>query len=272
MNGSIERMNNKINVMQGRLSYPINVDKIQEFPETTWVHEIMYANEIGLNGLEWICDSNLSNPLLNIYQINKIKKLLKNTDNRISINTFCMDFLEDIDEIFKKMPYRLLTCFIQAATILVDTPKIVIPLFKKLTPEFVDRFENATNRLMPLGTNYNRMFEIDDFDGYRKIFRGYKICYDIGNRQLCAENICDELLEFEDTIYHIHIKEKNIKGVSVPLGQGIIGFGGWRKIFDTLKKIKYRHDFTLQVARGMQGNETETVSEQCKLVKALSHG
>ncbi len=251
---------NKINVMQGRLSFPINEDKIQEFPKNRWGQEFNSSNLIGLDGIEWICDNDLSNPLLNLYTINRIKELQHNYS--INIDIFCMDFLENIDNIFEKETKNLLTCFIQAAKILVDVPKIIIPLFKKLTPEFVDKLENVTNKLMPLDTTYSRIFEIDDFDGYRKRFGGYRICYDIGNRQLPAERICEELIAFHNNIYHIHIKEKNFNGTSVPLGQGVIGFEGWEKIFDTLNKIKYRHDFTLQLARENRGDEIKTVSEQ----------
>lgn len=260
-------MNNKINVMQGRLSPSINIDKIQEFPYNTWVQEILFTKPIGLNGIEWICNIDLINPLLNIYIINKIRELIDTYE--INVNIFCMDFLEDIDEIFNTNSRRLLTSYIEAATLLVNSPIIVIPLFQKLTPEFVDKFESIIYRLMPLGTVYKCAFEINDFDGYRKRFKGHRICYDIGNRQLAAENICEELLEFKYNIRHIHIKEKNEEGVSVPLGQGIIGFAGWEKIFDTLKKIKYRYDFTLQLAREGQGNERLTVRKQFDFIKGL---
>lgn len=253
--------------MQGRLSFPINEDKIQEFPKSRWGQEFSSANLIGLDGIEWICDSDINNPLLNFYTINRIEEL--SNKYNINIDTFCMDFLDNIDEIFNNNSKILLISYIKATSLLVNCPKIVIPLFKKLTPEFVDKLGNIINTLIPFGINYNKVFEIDDFDGYRKRFRGYRICYDIGNRQLPSENICEELLEFENTITHIHIKEKNKEGVSVPLGQGIIGFNGWEKIFDTLNKIKYRYNFTLQLARGKQGNEIDTVNEQYKLIKGL---
>lgn len=264
---------NKINVMQGRLSYPLHIEKIQKFPLYTWKEEFESATSIGLDGIEWICDIDLTNPLLNLYTINKIREL--SIIHNININTFCMDFLEDINDIFNENYKRMLTSYIEAAESLsvyskiFYVPKIVIPLFKKLTPEFVDKFSSVINRLMPLGINYKKVFEIDDFDGYRKRWRGYRICYDIGNRQLSAENICDELMEFEDTITHIHIKEKNKEGVSVSLGQGIIGFGGWEKIFETLKKIKYKHDFTLQLARCEHGNEIDTIGKQYIYIKGL---
>lgn len=258
---------NKINVMQGRLSFPINEGKLQEFPKSRWGQEFDSSNLIGLNGIEWICDNDLSNPLLNLYTIERIKELqYKYSTN---IDTFCMDFLEDIDNIFKGTSKNFLTSFIQAASMLTDVPKIIIPLFKKLTPEFVDKLENVTNRLMPIGTRYSRIFEIDDFDGYRKRFGGYRICYDIGNRQLPAPRICEELVEFHNNIYHIHIKEKDFNGTSVPLGQGVIGFEGWENIFDTLKKIKYKYDFTLQVARETRGNEVSTINKQFKYIKGL---
>ena len=55
-------MENKIGVMQGRLSNPIN-NEIQAFPAKEWKKEFSKAEKIGYDLIEWVFDS-LENPSL----------------------------------------------------------------------------------------------------------------------------------------------------------------------------------------------------------------
>ena len=57
-------MNNKIGIMQGRLSKR-DPEKLQVFPIKNWKNEFKLCNEIGLDSIEWIIDTNnsLNNPI-----------------------------------------------------------------------------------------------------------------------------------------------------------------------------------------------------------------
>ena len=55
-------MNNKIGIMSGRLSQPIN-QAIQTFPKETWKDEFEKANRIGFEKIEWIFDYQ-KNPIM----------------------------------------------------------------------------------------------------------------------------------------------------------------------------------------------------------------
>jgi len=267
-------MKNRIYIMQGRLSTPIT-EKIQEFPKYSYEQEFYNANLIDLDGIEWICDYSLMNPLLNFYSNSKIRHLIDKTN--CNINTICMDFLEDSDELFNANSIRLLENYIDAINYLSDSNfKVIIPLFRKLSFVFLKKLDIVMSNLSlwtPM-TKSNILFEIEDFEGYRKLDNyiypmNYNICYDIGNRMLNAENIIDELIEFKSRIKHIHIKEKNSMGKSVPLGEGIIGIDGWENIFRVLRHINYTGDFTLQLARELCGNEISTVESQKRFIKGL---
>ena len=50
-------MNNKIGIMSGRLSSPID-NNIQQFPLNSWKNEFVKANELGFDSIEWIYDIN----------------------------------------------------------------------------------------------------------------------------------------------------------------------------------------------------------------------
>ena len=77
-------MMNKIGIMQGRLSKPLN-GKIQSFPKYTWEKEFYLVRKLSLNFLEWTLDQKdlKKNPLLNLRGRSKIKKLSKKYNVKI---------------------------------------------------------------------------------------------------------------------------------------------------------------------------------------------
>ena len=81
-------MKNKLGIMLGRLSPPIN-NSIQAFPVNSWKHEFKKAEEIGFEKIEWIFDTQV-NPMMDDSGIKEIKKY---TDKfSIEINSVCADF------------------------------------------------------------------------------------------------------------------------------------------------------------------------------------
>ena len=81
-------MENKIGVMQGRLSNPIN-NEIQAFPAKEWKKEFSKAEKIGYDLIEWVFDS-LENPIMSDEGILEIKKHVENS--KIKINSVCADY------------------------------------------------------------------------------------------------------------------------------------------------------------------------------------
>ena len=81
-------MNNKIGIMSGRLSQPIN-QAIQTFPKETWKDEFEKANRIGFEKIEWIFDYQ-KNPIMEDDGVKEIKKYSEKYD--IVINSICADY------------------------------------------------------------------------------------------------------------------------------------------------------------------------------------
>ena len=77
-------MNNKIGIMCGRLSPPIN-NNIQQFPFNSWKNEFVKANELGFDSIEWIYDLNENNPILN----NHDELKLFSVKNNVKIDSVC---------------------------------------------------------------------------------------------------------------------------------------------------------------------------------------
>ena len=80
-------MNNKIGIMCGRLSPPIN-NNIQQFSFNSWKNEFKKANELGFDSIEWIYDLNNNNPILN--NLDELK--IFSVKNDIKIDSVCADY------------------------------------------------------------------------------------------------------------------------------------------------------------------------------------
>ena len=81
-------MRNKIGIMQGRLSNPVN-NKIQSFPMMEWKEEFSKAEKIGYDLIEWIFDS-LENPIMSDKGVLEIGKYIQN--NKVDIHSVCADY------------------------------------------------------------------------------------------------------------------------------------------------------------------------------------
>ena len=79
-----------------------------------------------------------------------------------------------------------------------------------------------------------------------------KVNYDSGNSASLGYAPAEEFAAYGDRIGSVHIKDRVLNGGTVPLGSGDADFPA---LFSSLEKIDYRGDFTLQVARGVAGDE-----------------
>ena len=76
--------------------------------------------------------------------------------------------------------------------------------------------------------------------------------YDSGNSASLGYAVGEEFAALGARIGSVHIKDRTTGGGTVPLGCGNADFGA---LFQELRKISYSGDFTLQVARGNEGDE-----------------
>ena len=74
----------------------------------------------------------------------------------------------------------------------------------------------------------------------------FGINYDIGNSAGLGYSYLDELNKYHNRIINVHVKDKNYKNQTVPLGTGIAKIV---QVIKYLKRKKYNGNFILQPAR-----------------------
>jgi len=280
-------MNNLIGIMQGRLTSPKGRG-IQFFPSGAGEipNEFYKAEKLNLDYIEWLALSNVNSPLLgDFYSCEEIKNLIE--DSKVTINSICLDYLKnmdlirDTDLIFAK---KTLTWIANMAN-RIGCKLLIIPIYEKnmnfpmiksLISSAIDDYRvKIAFEFLDVnsftGINFISDLTYQSRMSFRHSLNNYGIgcCFDIGNNY--GRDFIKELDNYciHDMLFHIHIKEKNTNGETVSLGTGVIGREGWKDIFTFLRRVNYLGNFTLEVARGEEGKEKETIKEQLEFVKGL---
>ena len=281
-------INNLIGVMQGRLTAPKGRKNIQFFPNGHMgvSDEFREAKLLHLDYIEWLVTNSSTNPLLgDLYSCERIKNLIENS--KVLVNTICLDYLKDVNLnkaggfIFAK---NTLTWIANMAN-RIGCKLLIIPIYEKnmnfptiksLISSAIDDYRVKIALEFLDVNSFTGLNFISDLTYRDRVFFRYSVnnfgigcCFDIGNN--CGRDIIKELDNYyiHDMLFHIHIKEKNINGETVPLGTGVIGRNGWKDIFAFLRRVNYLGNFTLEVARGEEGKEKETIKGQLEFIKGL---
>lgn len=288
---------NRIGIMQGRLTKPLHRIDIQ-FPlcnSREIANEFDIAKDIELDYIEWnICKGNPNLFLGDFYAQQTLKSLV---GQFVPIDSICLDYLMDIEDIRNTTDLANnvdIVNWISNMASNIGCNLLIIPIHEKnmdflilnhLTSIALERFKLKVAFEFLDVNSYTGINFINDMNYSNKLsfmnFKKIGCCFDIGNNcqklgtndrvNLSHDNIIKEMENYNkyNMLYHIHIKEKDTHGNTVLLGKGVLGEVGWRRIFKFLKKINYTGDFTLQVARGKDGKEIETVKEQIEFIKDL---
>jgi len=264
-------MKNKIGIMLGRLSQPIN-NSIQRFPVNTWETEFKKAKKIGFEKIEWIFDSQ-ENPLMNDSGIKKINEHSKRFD--IKIDSVCADhFMErklfsestiDLQNNIDTLKKLIRQCY------KLEIPIIEIPLVDASTINLEKNeleFKQNIEEVLSIAEDHNTLIALEtDLEPIRFSqlltqinHPNLKINYDIGNSTSNGFNPESELDLLKSWIVNIHIKDRLHFGNTVPLGTGNVDFAHF---FSLLKKINYSHDLIIQGAREDLTNNLITPEETC---------
>ena len=255
-----------IGIMQGRLVPPTE-NRIQCFPREGWAREFELAAQAGLDCIEWIYDLYGAdvNPLATDSGLDNLRDL--SVQHKVKILSICADYfmdkplvrasqaeLEDRLDTFHWLLERgrliginrMVIPFVDASSIDTQTEfdgvvmllkrlleparhaGIEIHLETSLTPA---RFAELLNRLTdPL----------------------LKVNYDSGNSSSLGYAPREEFAAYGERVGSVHIKDRLLGASTVPLGTGNADFPG---LAEGLKKVAYKGDFILQVARGTSGDE-----------------
>jgi hexulose-6-phosphate isomerase len=250
-------MKNKIGVMQGRLSNPVN-NEIQAFPIKEWKEEFSKAEKIGYDLIEWIFDS-LENPIMSDNGVLEIEKYIQNS--KINIHSVCADYFMKnllfdlpknvLERNFKVLVKLIHQCsklgikmielpFVDSSSLLkrnkvneiFDNLKPIIPLLEKKKITITLETDLPPDQFYDLLNKFNSPY--------------IKANYDIGNSISNGFNPESELSILKDYIFNVHIKDRIFHGNTVTLGKGDVDFDVF---FASLAKINYEKDLIIQGAR-----------------------
>ena len=251
-------MNNRIGIMEGRLSNPIN-NKIQAFPINSWRNEFKLAQKIGFEVVEWVFDSNEKNPIMDDVGISEIKQLSEQYG--VLVNPVCADyFMHNL--LFGVSEYKLEQNLKVLKTLIVKCNKLDSRI---LEIPFVDSSSIGTEEdKIQLLNNLEKVIQIaqenniwialetdlppNDFVELLTKFNHPNILanYDVGNSAANQFDIKLELTLLKKWLVNIHVKDRIKNGITVPLGSGDVDFDIF---FSTLKNIGYSGDLIIQGAR-----------------------
>ena len=273
-------MKNKIGVMQGRLLHKYQ-GRYQAHPKDYWQHEFNKAQEIGLNCIEFILDFNdyEINPLLTKNGLEEIMHLSEKTG--VDVVSVCADYFmeaplhsEDLNVSSKSK--KVLTKLLNNASEL-SLNDIVLPCVDQSSLKDKAALDRFYENLLPIleiaeDKKINLSLETDLppqlFAELLDRFNSSRISvnYDIGNSAALGYDPIEELDHYGDQITDIHIKDRQLRGGSVPLGQGSANFDSF---FSKLREFNYEGPFIMQAFRDDEC--VEIFKEQLDWIKPYLH-
>ncbi len=257
---------NLIGFVQGRLTKSPN-NSLQYFPKK-WDEEFKNANKLRVNFIELFSERkfNSKNPIWSKNGVESYKKNLKKnslkpyafTDNYIISNnlklTKTKKYLNRLIKQINSLNIKFLILPMYGKSILTDKNYVsFIKSLKILTKNKKVKF------LIESNISISTFKKIEKEVNNRNLF----FLYDVGNRALLGNDPEIDILQLgKKRLKHVHIKDKNTKGMNVKLGTGIAKF---KKVFKALNKINYRGAFAFETTR--QNNPIQTMRYNIKFLK-----
>lgn len=274
-------MKHQIGIMQGRLTEPKGRG-IQFFPFDNWENEFFIAQRLGLNEIEFIFDFDnyTENPLWTTGGIKRIRELKEETG--IRINAVCLDYFmrrpfykAELKEqaLIKKENSKIIGKVLEAMDILniglleiplVDGSSLKNDMERQVFREWLLEIVNQTENSIHFGLETD--LGAKDFLEYLREYDHPRVGanYDSGNSSGLGYDLYEEVTTLKDYIFNIHIKDRVYQGTTVRLGEGSANF---ERLFMGLNEIGYEHNFILQAARGLEGEEEKNIAEQKEFVE-----
>jgi L-ribulose-5-phosphate 3-epimerase len=276
-------------IMQGRLSPP-EVGRFQAFPRKSWREEFGRARAAGLDYIEWIHDAygegkdetgRVANPIFSEAGLAEFDALKQ--EHGIATPALCGDWFMDVPLIRCSPPERVrrekhLHDLIPVAA-RIGAKRIVLPFVdnSKITGEYEKQTViDILKRALPIAERHGVELHLEADFGPEE-FAAFleriphpmlKVNWDSGNSSGLGYVATEEFEAYGDRIGSVHIKDRYRKpegGVETrPLGTGSADFDD---VFRAIESIGYAGGLTLQVARGVDGDEVNFIRDQLAFVK-----
>lgn len=281
MKKEVIKLKHRYGIMQGRLTRPKGRG-IQFFPFDNWENEFYAAKKLGLDEIEFIFDYDQyeENPLWTKEGIERIEELKEDTG--IEINAVCFDYFmrrpffkaesgkwDMIKDENTMVIQKILAAMKQLDITLLEVPlvddsSLKGELEKDAFREWLLEIAESADESIHFGLETD--LNPEDFLDYLKAFNNPRIGanYDSGNSSGIGYNLYEEVTTLKDYIFNIHIKDRIYHGKTVQLGTGDADF---ESLFKGLSEIGYKHNFILQAARGIDGEEEKDISSQMRFVR-----
>ncbi len=271
-----------IGIMQGRLSPPED-GRFQAFPRGSWREEFKRAKDAGLAYIEWIHDEygRTANPIFHEAGLAEMDAL--KAEYGIATPALCGDWFMDFplvrcsaEELAERE--RHLHELIPVAA-RIGARKIVLPFVDQ--SKMVGESEKASvrevlRRALPVVEEYGVELHLETDFGPEE-FAAFlaeiehpmlKVNWDSGNSSGLGYVATEEFAAYGERIGSVHLKDRYRKpggGIETrPLGTGSADF---EDVFRAIRSIGYTGGLTLQVARGVDGDEVEFIRGQIEYVK-----
>jgi L-ribulose-5-phosphate 3-epimerase len=268
-------------VMQGRLSPP-EAGRFQSFPRNSWRQEIALARDAGLHYIEWICDAYgaSANPISTMEGIAELNHLKR--QHKIAIPAICGDWFMDFPLIRctaeeRKERERFLHDLLHKARE-IGASRIVLPFVDASSIRSTEEKQTilaVLSRALPIAEECGVELHLEadfapaDFAEFLACIDHpmIKVNYDTGNSSGLGYIANEEFRAYGARVGSIHIKDRlRVPGgrvVTRPLGEGSADF---QDVFHSVRCIGYLGGFTLQVARGEDGDEVNWIRKQLEFV------
>ena len=266
-----------IGIIQGRLVPPTE-NRIQCFPRECWADEFELASLAGLDCIEWIYDLYGAdvNPLAMDAGVEKLLDLTRL--HNVRILSMCADYFMDkplVRASQAELDDRLKTLFwLMERGRLLGINRMVIPFVDASRIENRDELDGVVKVLQRVLLAAEKMgIEIHletslDPAGFAELLARLphpllKVNYDSGNSASLGYAPRDEFSAYGKRVGSVHIKDRRLGASTVPLGTGDTDFPA---LAESLRKVAYKGDFILQVARGTSGDEVAWTKQNREFV------
>jgi L-ribulose-5-phosphate 3-epimerase len=272
----------KLGIMEGRLVPPED-GRFQCFPRTQWESEFAHAAKVPFDYIEWVYDlyGHDVNPLGSAAGTERVKKLAESTG--VSIRSVCADYFMD-QPLLRCSPQELDERLRELQRLLrnaraMGVNRAVIPFVDASAIRSQEDFvavQDVLKAAMPFAEETGIEIHLETSLGPAEFARFLdriphpmlKANYDSGNSASLGYAVADEFAAYGERIGSVHIKDRVLKGGTVPLGTGNANFTA---LFSGLEKLGYQGDFTLQVARGTPGDEVAWAKQNLAFVRRHWH-
>ena len=253
---------NQVAIMQGRLSPPGN--RIQAFPWDQWEQEFVYAQGLGIDGIEWLFEPERweENPILSSAGREAARTLIAQTD--VEVPSVCATYFMAqpffrTSEATRRQSIEIL-CELIVRSAEMGARTILIPVLEVSelrTNEERDDLLLSLQRPLEVAAQHDVMLGLEmelpceQYVGIVRLkpHRNLGIYYDVGNATAAGYDPASDLRAIGRHLVGLHLKDRRRNGPTVPFGEGHTDFAA---VVKALKQIEYSGTLVLEAASGVE--------------------